>query len=65
MRPENKEIIDKLLEGYKDDPEVLEEINRAIIDIEYIERKEAEGGYEGQPSTGHAMMLEEHLHTWY
>lgn len=65
MRSENKEIIDKLLEEYKNDPEVCEEINRAIIDIEYVERKEAEGGYEGQPSTGYAIMLEEHLHTWY
>ena len=44
MKIENKVIIDKLLEEYKDDPEVLEEIERRIIDIEYVERKEAEGG---------------------
>ena len=65
MKTENKVIIDRLLEEYKDDPEALEEIERAIIDIEYVERKEAEGGYDGQPSTGHAAMLEDFLHTWY
>ena len=65
MKIENKVIIDRLLEEYKDDPEALEEIERAIIDIEYVERKEAEGDYEGQPSTGHAAMLEDFLHTWY
>lgn len=65
MKIENKVIIDRLLEEYKDDPEALEEIERAIVDIEYVERKEAEGGYDGQPSIGHAMMLEDFLHTWY
>ena len=65
MKLESREIIDRLLEEYKDDPEALEEIERAIIDIEYVERKEAEGGYDGQPSTGHAAMLEDFLHTWY
>ena len=65
MRPENKVIVDRLLIEYKDDPEALEEIKRAIIDIEYVERKEAEGGYDGQPSTGHIAMLEDFLHTWY
>lgn len=65
MKIENKVIIDRLLEEYKDDPEALEEIDRAIIDIEYVERKEAEGSYDGQPSTGHAAMLEDFLHTWY
>jgi len=66
MKIENKVIIDRLLEEYKDDPEALEEIERAIIDIEYVERKEEEeGGYDGQPSIGHAMMLEAFLHTWY
>ena len=65
MKTENKVIIDRLLEEYKDDPEVLEEIERRIIDIEYVERKEAEDGYDGQPSIGHAMMLEDFLHTWY
>ena len=30
MKIENKVIIDKLLEEYKDDPEVLEEIERRI-----------------------------------
>ena len=65
MKLESREIIDRLLEEYKDDPEALEEIERAIIDIEYVERKEADGGYDGQPSIGHAMMLEDSLHTWY
>lgn len=65
MKLESREIIDRLPEEYKDDPEVLEEIERRIIDIEYVERKEEEGGYDGQPSTGHAAMLEDFLHTWY
>ena len=65
MKLESREIIDRLLEEYKDDPEALEEIERRIIDIEYVERKEAVGGYDGQPSIGHAMMLEDFLHTWY
>ena len=65
MKLESREIIDRLLEEYKDDPEALEEINRRIVDIEYVEKREAEGGYDGQPSIGHAMMLEDFLHTWY
>lgn len=65
MRTENKVIIDRLLEKYKNDPEVLEIIVRSIVDIEYVEGKEAEGDYQGQPSTGHAAMLEDFLHTWY
>lgn len=65
MRIENKIIIDRLLEEYREDSEALEEIKRAIVDIEYVERKEADGGYKGQPSTGHAAMLEDFLHTWY
>ena len=65
MRIENKVIIDRLLKKYKDDPEALEEINRRIIDIEYIEKREEDGEYDGQPSKGMAMMLEDFLHTWY
>ena len=65
MKSENQEIIDRLLEEYKGDQEALEVIQKAIIDIEYVERKEAEGNYNGQHSLGHAMMLEAHLHTWY
>lgn len=65
MKTENKEIIDRLLKEYKDDPEALEEINRRIVDIEYVEKREAEGEHDGQPSKGMAMMLEDFLHTWY
>lgn len=65
MKNENKEIINRLLEEYKDAPEALEEINRRIVDIEYIEKREAEGEYDGQPSKGMVMMLEDFLHIWY
>lgn len=65
MREATQKIIDKLKTKYKDDPEAMEEIKRCIIDIEYVERKEAEGGYEGQPSIGHAYSLERHLADWY
>ena len=65
MKLESREIIDRLLEEYKDDPEALEEINRRIVDIEYVEKREAEGSYDGQPSKGMATILEDFLHTWY
>ena len=65
MKSETKKIIDKLKVQYKDDCEALEEINRRISDIEYGEKKEAQGNYKGQSSLGIAMSLEGYLITWY
>ena len=65
MKSETKKIIDKLKVKYKDDSEALEEINRRIFDIEYVEKKEAQDNYKGQSSLGIAMSLEGHLFTWY
>ena len=47
MKSETKKIIDKLKVKYKDDSEALEEINRRIFDIEYVEKKEAQGLRQG------------------
>ena len=65
MREATQKIIDRLKTKYKDDPEAMEEIERRIIDIEYVERQEATGDYKGQPSIGIAKSLEGHLADWY
>ena len=65
MKETTQKIIDRLKAEYKDDPEAIEEIERHIRDIEYVERKEAEGNYNGQPSIGLAYGLERHLCDWY
>ena len=64
MNEETQKIIDKLKTEYKDDREAIELIDRCIIDIEYVERKEADGNYDWQPSIGHALGLERHLKYW-
>ena len=65
MREETANIITKLKQKYQDDPEALETIANAERDIEYIERKEAAGNYEGQSSISKAQELEAFLHDWY
>ena len=65
MKSETKKIIDKLKVKYKDDSEALEEINRRIFDIEYVEKNEAQGNYKGQSTWCIPMSLEGHLITWY
>ena len=65
LKEATQKIIDKLKAKYKDDPEALEEIERRVKDIEYVERKEAAGDYDGQPSIGIAKSLERHLADWY
>lgn len=65
MNKATQKIIDKLKKKYQDDPEALEEINRRVIDIEYVEGREAAGDYDGQPSIGIAQSLEIHLSAWY
>ena len=65
MRQTTANIITKLKQKYQDDPEALETIANAERDIEYIERKEAAGNYEGQSSISKAQELEAFLHDWY
>ena len=65
MQEKTASIITALKQKYKDDPEALELIENAVKDIEYIEKKEAAGGYTGQPSIGKAQELEAFLHDWY
>lgn len=65
MNEANKKIIAELESKYSGDAEALEMIEQAKKDIEYIERKEAAGGYTGQPSNGKARELEAYLHDWY
>ena len=65
MKEETKAIIKRLENQYKDDPEAIETIERAKADIEYTEKKEAAGGYTGQPSIGKAIELEAFLHDWH
>lgn len=65
MREETANIITKLKQKYQDDPEALETIANAERDIEYIERKEAAGNYDGQSSISKAQELEAFLHDWY
>lgn len=65
MNKENKRIIDALESEYSDDAKALEIIEQAKRDIEYIESKEAEGGYTGQSSESKAKELEAFLHDWY
>lgn len=60
-----EEIIKQLEEKYAGDDEAMEVIEDAKEDIEYIQEKEKEGGYDGQPSIGRALELEAHLETWY
>lgn len=57
--------INRLKTRYKDDQEALEVIERAQADIEYIEAKEAAGGYKGQTVSGKLEELEAFLHDWY
>ena len=65
MRKTTANIITKLKQKYQDDPEALETIANAERDIEYIERKEEAGNYDGQSSTSKAQELEAFLHDWY
>lgn len=65
MRKTTANIITKLKQKYQDDPEALETIANAERDIEYIERKEAAGNYDGQSSISKAQELEAFLHDWY
>lgn len=65
MEEKTASIIEKLRQKYQDDHEALEIIANAVRDIEYIERKEAAGGYTGQTSIGKAYELEAFLHDWY
>ena len=65
MKEETKKMIKRLKEEYKDDPDAMEEIVRCIIDIEYVEKKEANGDYKGQPSIGIAYGLERYLRDWH
>ena len=65
MNEANKKIIAALESEFKGDAEALEIIERAKIDIEYIERKEAAGGHTGQSSESKAKELEAYLHDWY
>lgn len=65
MREETANIITKLKQKYQDDPEALETIANAERDIEYIERKEAAGNYDGQSSISKAQELEAFLNDWY
>ena len=65
MRKTTANIITKLKQKYQDDPEALETIANAERDIEYIERKEEAGNYDGQSSISKAQELEAFLHDWY
>ena len=65
MQEQTKAIINRLKDKYNDDPEALETIENAVKDIEYIEKKEAAGGYTGQSSISKAQELEAFLHDWY
>lgn len=65
MREETANIIAKLKQKYQDDPEAVEIIENAIMDIEYIENKEVANNYAGQSSIGKAQELEAFLHDWY
>ena len=65
MNIDNKRIIDALESKYSDDAEALEIIKQAKRDIEYIESKEAAGGYTGQSSESKAKELEAYLHDWH
>ena len=65
MKKPTAELIEKLRTQYKDDPEAVEMIQNAEKDIEYIEKKEAAGNYDGQSSISKAQELEAFLHDWY
>ena len=59
------DIIAQLEEQYAGDDEVLEIIENAKKDIEYIEKQEAAGNYTGQPAEGKAEELRGFLEEWY
>lgn len=65
MKAKTASIIEKLKQKYRDDPAALETIANAERDIEYIERKEVAGNYDGQSSISKAQELEAFLHDWY
>jgi len=59
-----RQIIEELKKQYKNDPETLEEISRGEKNLDYIERKEAEGGYTGITSLNFAKMLKADIEYW-
>lgn len=65
MSKEAWAIIEELKKQYAGDEDAMEVIEDAEEDIRYIEKKEAAGGYTGQPSEGRAMELKGHLEEWY
>jgi hypothetical protein len=58
------EIIAKLKQKYKDDPEAVEIIEQAKKDIEYLNAKEQSKDYTGQTALGKAKELEAYLNDW-
>lgn len=65
MSKEAWDIIAELEEQYSGDDEVLEIIEGAKKDIEYIEKQEETGNYTGQSSEGKAEELRGFLEEWY
>lgn len=59
-----KQIIEELKKKYKDDSNALDELARAEKDIEYIEKREKSGNYNGQTSIGYAKMIAADLEYW-
>lgn len=59
-----RQMIEDLKQQYKDDPETLEEISRGEKNLDYIERKEAEGNYTGISSINYVKMLKADIEYW-
>lgn len=65
MNKEKLRAIEELKCRYANDDDAMEVIERSVIDIEYIERREADGKYTGQSSKQFISGLEAFLHDWY
>lgn len=59
-----EKIFEELKEKFKGDTEVIDEIERAEKDIEYIKEQEKKDGYSGQSSIQFAKMIAADIEYW-
>lgn len=56
--------LNSLREKYKDDADILSDIDKEEKDLEYILKKEQESGYTGQTAEQHLKMFMDEIEYW-
>lgn len=61
---EIKEILDCLREKYREDADILSDIDREEVNIRYLLKREQEPGYNGQTALQHLRTFIAELEYW-